>query len=39
MNLCTPLGEIVILIDNKVIDYKYKKLINSEYCKDLDGKY
>ncbi|MDY6065332.1 MAG: hypothetical protein SPI59_03270 [Finegoldia sp.] len=35
----TPLGEIIVKVDNKEIDYKYKKYDNDSTCPDLLGRY
>lgn len=39
MGLRTPLGEIIVSIDEKEIDYNYYKIKNNDRCKDLLGRY
>lgn len=39
MNLVTPLGEILILIDNIEIDYEYIKVAPEKLCSQVDGRY
>lgn len=39
MSLKTPLGEIEIFIDNKKIEYDYKKIEINRTCENLNGRY
>jgi len=39
MNLETPLGKIIIMIDEKIVNYNYAKIKNDDLCLDLSGRY
>lgn len=39
MKLLTPLGELFITVDGKLIEYEYRKANLVQSCKDVNGRY
>ncbi len=39
MQLHTPLGKIIILVDDRDVPYTYRKVLLDRTCPNLDGRY